>query len=214
MVKSLRVADRGVDGEGQDDWISPALPPLAMIKQVCRDTLILRIDSPYVGAPVPILLAVRTLKNYNAMAKKWHTMGVRVFVLSYSLFFCSFSSVKVEVKLELVTLTSTHKAVPCVSVNYSFGFGTLETVADIFDSWASEHAAIAQELVLVLPCLFSLFVSVPFGVTTGAVLYALLLCRPANVVGLKASSGPSETDRDRPGGGGSGTIRPANQGKL
>lgn len=34
MVKSLRVADRGVDGEGQDDWISPALPPLAMIKQV------------------------------------------------------------------------------------------------------------------------------------------------------------------------------------
>eukprot|EP00904_Undaria_pinnatifida_P010466 jgi/Undpi1/654/HiC_scaffold_10.g04118.m1 len=34
VVKSLRVADRGVDGEGQDDWISPALPPLAMIKQV------------------------------------------------------------------------------------------------------------------------------------------------------------------------------------
>ncbi|CAM9671001.1 unnamed protein product, partial [Laminaria digitata] len=34
VVKSLRVADRGVDGQGQDDWISPALPPLAMIKQV------------------------------------------------------------------------------------------------------------------------------------------------------------------------------------
>lgn len=34
MVKSLRVAVRGADDEGQDDWISPALPPLAMIKQV------------------------------------------------------------------------------------------------------------------------------------------------------------------------------------
>lgn len=34
MVKSLRVAERGADDEGQDDWISPALPPLAMIKQV------------------------------------------------------------------------------------------------------------------------------------------------------------------------------------
>lgn len=34
IVKSLRVAERGVDGEGQDDWVSPALPPLAMIKQV------------------------------------------------------------------------------------------------------------------------------------------------------------------------------------
>ena len=33
MVKSLRVAVRGADDEGQDDWISPALPPLAMIKQ-------------------------------------------------------------------------------------------------------------------------------------------------------------------------------------
>ncbi|CAM9670824.1 unnamed protein product, partial [Hapterophycus canaliculatus] len=34
VVKSLRVAVRGADDEGQDDWISPALPPLAMIKQV------------------------------------------------------------------------------------------------------------------------------------------------------------------------------------
>ncbi|CAM9321707.1 unnamed protein product, partial [Ascophyllum nodosum] len=34
VVKSLRVAERGVDDEGQDDWVSPALPPLAMIKQV------------------------------------------------------------------------------------------------------------------------------------------------------------------------------------
>lgn len=33
VVKSLRVAVRGADDEGQDDWISPALPPLAMIKQ-------------------------------------------------------------------------------------------------------------------------------------------------------------------------------------
>ncbi len=32
-MKSLRVAVRGADDEGQDDWISPALPPLAMIKQ-------------------------------------------------------------------------------------------------------------------------------------------------------------------------------------
>lgn len=36
MVKSLRVAVRGADDEGQDDWISPALPPLAMIKQARR----------------------------------------------------------------------------------------------------------------------------------------------------------------------------------
>eukprot|EP00752_Nemacystus_decipiens_P001480 g1455.t1 len=34
VVKSLRVAVRGADDEGQDDWISPALPPLAMIKQI------------------------------------------------------------------------------------------------------------------------------------------------------------------------------------
>lgn len=36
MVRSLRVAERGADDEGQDDWVSPALPPLAMIKQVKR----------------------------------------------------------------------------------------------------------------------------------------------------------------------------------
>lgn len=36
VVKSLRVAVRGADDEGQDDWISPALPPLAMIKQARR----------------------------------------------------------------------------------------------------------------------------------------------------------------------------------
>lgn len=40
MVKSLRVAVRGADDEGQDDWISPALPPLAMIKQA-RPALLL-----------------------------------------------------------------------------------------------------------------------------------------------------------------------------
>lgn len=38
-MKTLRVAERGADGNGQVDWISPALPPLAMIKQASRCTL-------------------------------------------------------------------------------------------------------------------------------------------------------------------------------
>lgn len=62
MVKSLRVADRGVDGEGQDDWISPALPPLAMIKQVCRDTLSFGLIPRTSGTSLP-----------------YATMGVRVY---------------------------------------------------------------------------------------------------------------------------------------
>lgn len=44
MIQTLRIADRGADGEGQDDWVSLALPPLAMMKQARRASITLIIE--------------------------------------------------------------------------------------------------------------------------------------------------------------------------